>query len=367
MKNQFLKISDLKILMLDITSKCNLMCPQCSRVDKGRINPLLPLIELTNIDYEKIFTRKLLSQLEKVILNGNFGDPIASKYIDFLIEKLSNTNIKLEIFTNGSLRSASWWEELGKKNSHTENKIIFSIDGLKDTNPIYRVNSNFDKIIENASSYIKAGGKARWDFLVFDHNRHQLEKAKKLAKELGFLEFTIKKTTRFLSKYYEGTNISKNSQKVYNKRGQIQYEIKAVQNVIPFDKILNKYQNSWVKYLDNTPIHCKYRNDMKALFIDFSARVWPCCWLSDYPYLSSKIEKFKPLIEKYGIHFNSLKYYSLEDILKNAWFSHDLVKSWSNKTDSVTNPRFVECARTCSKDYSFTNRPGSENNMKYHL
>ena len=33
--------------------------------------------------------------------------------------------------------------------------------------------------------YIKAGGVARWEFLVFKHNQHQIEEARQLANELG--------------------------------------------------------------------------------------------------------------------------------------------------------------------------------------
>ena len=43
-------------------------------------------------------------------------------------------------------------------------KINFSIDGLADTNPTYRVNANWDKVIENVKTFIKAGGPARWDY-----------------------------------------------------------------------------------------------------------------------------------------------------------------------------------------------------------
>ena len=53
-------------------------------------------------------------------------------------------------------------------------KINFSIDGLADTNPTYRVNANWDKVIENVKTFIKAGGLARWDYPVFGHNEHLL-------------------------------------------------------------------------------------------------------------------------------------------------------------------------------------------------
>lgn len=62
---------------------------------------------------------------------------------------------------------------------------MFSIDSLKDTNSIYRVDSQWNKLMENASAYLKFGAKARWDFLVFKHNEHQVEQAQASAKIKG--------------------------------------------------------------------------------------------------------------------------------------------------------------------------------------
>ncbi|MCZ0932309.1 MAG: hypothetical protein OXJ52_04045 [Oligoflexia bacterium] len=364
---KYLDISEVKAFQIDITSKCNLMCPQCSRVENGKLNPALPLTELSPEDYDIIFAQNCPS-LEEIVLNGNYGDPIASKYIDHLIEKAENKNIRLEIFTNASLRTVDWWKNLGEKFKQMNSRVIFSIDGLKDTNSIYRINSNFDKIMENAQSYITSGGKARWDFLVFEHNCHQLETARELAKKLGFAEFQLKYTTRFLSQHL-GSGADKDSQQVYNRKKKTQYEIKSAVSANVFDEILKtKYKNSYSDFLSKTPIDCKYKN-WKLLFIDFSMRVYPCCWIGEFPYSSSSSRKkqFNQLTEKYETHFNSLRHHSLKEILDHKWFAHDLVESWSNKTNDTANPRWAKCSQICSIDYGFTNAPGSQNNILYQL
>ena len=51
--------------------------------------------------------------------------------------------------------------------------------------------------MENAEAFISAGGRARWDFIVFKHNQHQVEEAEKLANKMGFKQFRIRKTARF--------------------------------------------------------------------------------------------------------------------------------------------------------------------------
>ena len=54
-------------------------------------------------------------------------------------------------------------------------EVWFAIDGLEDTHSIYRQGTNWKKIIDNVMTFVDAGGKARWDMLVFQHNEHQVE------------------------------------------------------------------------------------------------------------------------------------------------------------------------------------------------
>ena len=80
---------------------------------------------------------------------------------------------------------------------------MFGIDGLEDTNHIYRQGTVFKQIIRNVKAFIQAGGRAQWDFIVFKHNEHQVEKAGELSKKLGFEIFSIKRSNRFYKVLYE--------------------------------------------------------------------------------------------------------------------------------------------------------------------
>lgn len=361
---KYLDTSEINTLQIEVTSLCNLACPQCARIYKGKLNPLLSLSELNPEDYERIFYKENPPQLKEVIFNGNFGDPVASKYLNHAIEILIKKKIFIKIFTNGSLRSVSWWKNLGQKFSNTNNTVVFSIDGLKDTNAIYRVNSQFEKIMDNARAYIQAGGKARWDFLIFHHNKHQVEEAKALAKKMGFKAFLEKKTARFLVNENDKTTNEKNSEDIFNKKGVFVGKIKKSQSEKKdFKTVLKKY-GSWEQYIDHTPIYCKYKNNMKALYIDFMARVWPCCWLgaplySNYPENPQK-KQLDFIIKRYKKNFNSLRHHSLSEILSHEWFESKLSESWKNKTTDE-NFKLVTCAKTCGMDYEHTSGPGSQN------
>ena len=73
--------------------------------------------------------------------------------------------------TNASLRSKDVWHELGViTKSNNNSSVTFSIDGLQDTNHIYRIQTDWNKIMQNAKTYISAGGVAEWKYIIFKHN-----------------------------------------------------------------------------------------------------------------------------------------------------------------------------------------------------
>ena len=349
---------------MEPTSKCNLLCPQCSRVYKGGVNPVLPLTELSPEDYESIFADGLASQLKLIVFNGSYGDPAAAKNLDYAIEKCLQNNITVKIATNGSLRSPSYWRELAQKLSASSGSaVIFAIDGLADTNAVYRVNSNFEKIMENARAFIQAGGAARWDFIVFEHNRHQIEEAKALARKMGFAWFQKKITSRFVQGEYFKPQ-EKASCPVFTRKGKpASFLRRASGTEDRLQKITEKY-GSFAAYAETAPVACKFQK-RKTLFIDFEACVYPCCWTGAPVYFADpedfQKKQISALIQKYKPGFNSLRRRSLRDILSHPYFASDLTKSWRNKTTDEKNPKLMTCARTCGPDYEFTSSPWSKN------
>lgn len=53
MENCF-KYENIKGLHLELTTKCNAMCPMCNRNFRGRVRKKLPIIELSLDDIKKI-------------------------------------------------------------------------------------------------------------------------------------------------------------------------------------------------------------------------------------------------------------------------------------------------------------------------
>jgi sulfatase maturation enzyme AslB (radical SAM superfamily) len=147
---------------------------------------------------------------------GHAGDPAAAPDTIEIFNHFRTINDKMRftIHSNGSLRNTAWWSELGNILSRETDRCYFSIDGLADTNHIYRVNTLFDKIMENAKAFIKNGGKAHWEYIVFEHNEHQVEEARNTAMDLGFVSFREKVSRRF--KLVPNTNVRPPKGKKYD-------------------------------------------------------------------------------------------------------------------------------------------------------
>ena len=188
-----------KILHLETSSVCNAACPMCPReLDKG-FNKDTDAVSLSLNQIKDMFDETFIRNLDSMFMCGNYGDPASAPECLEIFKYFKNINpkISLGMHSNGSLRNKIWWGELGSILSGNKDYCYFSVDGLKDTNHLYRINTNFDKIIENAEAFIKAGGRAHWEYLVFEHNEHQVEEARHLAESMGFVNFREKVSRRF--------------------------------------------------------------------------------------------------------------------------------------------------------------------------
>jgi len=200
-------LNDVKWLHVEPTSKCNAWCPQCPRNNNGF--GLSDFITEQDLD-TKIFedTLQQLKNLYAIQLCGNFGDPIAASKINQFIDIAKKYVKKIQIHTNGSLRSVKWWSDFAKQLSDIEHDVWFGIDGLEKIHEIYRQGTSYEKIINNATAFIQSGGTATWQFIPFEHNEHQIKDCLKLSQKLGFKKFKLVKSSRNIEnvKHYRTGN-----------------------------------------------------------------------------------------------------------------------------------------------------------------
>jgi len=375
------------------SDKCNSGCPMCPRYTRdGFETSTLVNTEWTFDSFVEKWPVEFLKNLRKILSCGNFGDPCACRDFSSIYQYVREINpgIGLACNTNGSLRTTDWWYNLGKVMREEQNKgnyCTFSLDGLADTNHLYRRNTNFDKIIENAQAYIDGGGIAHWDFIVFKHNEHQVEEAKNLAKKMGFKNFNIKRTTRW-SSYKDGQgyfevmhkgkhlyNLEQPSDKpfkhnfedaTYFKRQNRQsMTLQQLRKVDGKDNVQDVMVNGkWREIpLNKLNVACRAvkgnRKDatLNEIFISANGTVAPCCFLGSEPFLDKEIhdENYIKILEiDGGVERFNMHKYDLFEILQRAAFQKYIPDTWrlGKKTVSSFRLRPFKCGSCCGVEFN---------------
>lgn len=344
-----MKLEDIQLLQFEPTSHCNAQCPHCPRFDCiesdvfESTGTLHHDLSLSHIDIDSVADNLQLDQLtslKKVVLEGDKGDPLMHPKIEKFIEIFSNlpSNPMISLTTNGSIRNSKWWSALGSK-QYPNLKVVFSIDGLADTNHLYRVGINFDTIINNAQSFIDAGGYAVWKLLVFKHNEHQVDAIHQLSKDMGFSEFWVRAadSDRFkgLAKWPVKTN-----------NGVHYLEINT-KNYAKFHAEYN-FKNSRLGnsvQLSNTVDRICPNLVRGQLYITHQNYVVPCCmmhFVTEQNYFGKT--EFLNLANDLVQH--DLSTSSLNSILNNKFFSTGLIDSLTN------NQLHYSCKNSCSVEIS---------------
>ena len=106
---------------------------------------------------------------------GNYGDPCASPHCLAIVRYLRATHpaLVVGVHSNGGGQGAPFWRELGSLLT-SPCYCRFAIDGLRDTNHLYRQRVMWQPLMAHVQAFVGAGGEAQWDFLVFRHNEHQV-------------------------------------------------------------------------------------------------------------------------------------------------------------------------------------------------
>ena len=337
MKFDFDKI---KMVEFELSSHCNAACPQCPRnLYGGATSPDLPL-QSWNIDlFKQHIPKKLLRNIDLLYFCGTYGDPLACKDVVKIAKYAREVapNLRIGIHTNGGLRSGSVYAELAKYLTY----MAFGLDGLEDTNHIYRRHVRWSKVMQNSAAYIQAGGVAHWDFIVFEHNEHQVEHARKLSKQLGFSEFNFKRTSRFLNKSHQVVD----SLDVQDFAGNYQYTIAPPKNTQYLNTSVDKWRDVDVEqFARTTTINC-YACKSGIISIGSEGTVNPCGWLYDrlYGYESSQTQdrqRMLDLMDSVGRHKTNVFKTPLQQIVNGAWFTA-IADSWTN--DTRINRCGVQC------------------------
>jgi len=362
--------STIRSVHLEITTRCNAACPMCKRnLDGGKDNPNLSLTELSLEDIKTIMPPSFVANLEKAFMCGTYGDPVSAKDTKEVYHYLRecNDNIRLGMHTNAGARTPVWWHDLGKILNRPKDYCEFGIDGLTDTNHLYRRNTNFERVIENAKAFIDGGGQADWIYIVFKHNEHQVEEAQQMAKDLGFRNFFVRKTHRF--EHDKETN--EYNYKVYNREGEFEYllEVPTIEKYradfinTAHKRLIEKY-GSMGKYYDDASITCKaIHGNPTSIYVSAQGLVMPCCFTSSdlYRYIPNKdvysTELWRLLRKTGGVEQIDGRKHSIEEII-NSDFYLGMKDSWTKP--NCGSGKLGVCALQCGSETNLSVKHSSE-------
>lgn len=350
---------------LGITTYCNAACPQCTRnIQGGAVNPYMPLVHLDRDAIDAAFSVSHCAKLRQIFFCGSYGDPIMHpEFLDILQDfRRKNPTLWLYIHTNGGVHDKDYWSEIATiMNGYGQ--IDFGFDGLEDTLHLYRRNVKYSVAMRNARAFINAGGRAQWNFIVFRHNEHQIEQARQLSKDLGFVNFLPRKTGRF----YNHTNECEYPNwPVLSRRGSTEYVLEPPDNDQYKNPSVQKIQmvksmhGSFRDYLLDTTVQCDALLGRKVA-ITAEGLVLPCNFfehnLYDARFLDRQywpgandahfdnghnqvqefVDRYRPQLD---INLNSLEHI----FQSNFW--RELVDRWHGEH------KLMECAMTCGEKFT---------------
>ena len=379
MENTQWAYDNLRSVHLELSTLCNSICPWCPRYQdfSPNVNPLIKEGAYTLERFKKHFPYDFIQQIEFWTFAGDYGDPCTCPEIVDIIEYiLSIKDCNIQINTNGGMKNTKFWKQLGELMrgspdvTYTQQQkryVIFSVDGLEDTNHIYRRNVKWHKVISAMETYGNTGARGIWEFLKFKHNEHQKDEVLQLAQKLGF-PVRFKNPNGFEGAPMPAKDKDYNiSYEIYPARwprdgdGTIEeipiQPLEVTDKQLEFIKLINA-DSSPIKYKDVAKIleqprsgciNCQAKtfgagNEIR---INYDGSVWPCSFFGhlSQKYLkgrvSSVVHRFQALGILEGIQ-NNLENNTLKEILDNDPF-RKVYESWDEGT-------ILLCSDSCGQE-----------------
>lgn len=188
--------------IIETTNSCNLNCPFClvgmqNELIEKHGNTAHDLMQreigfMTEQTFEAVHRELRDFGIKKVYLHFQ-GEPILNKFTPLFANRLKQDNFEVGLFTNGQAFNDTNIAELAKVGV---NLIRFSVDGAsEETYQQNRVGGKFEKVFSNmkkvAAAHKDKKTRIEWQFLALRNNEHEIEKARKMAEEIG-VNFFVK-------------------------------------------------------------------------------------------------------------------------------------------------------------------------------
>lgn len=372
---------------IELSTNCNAGCPLCLRYFHGAdiVRPDLNLTSISLEQFKNYFPDDFLKGLNRILFCGTMGDPIMAKDCYEIINYVKDINPTCfqVLHTNGGVRSTDFWTKMGRIFTAPYMTVIFSIDGLEDTNHLYRRKVNWNKLMQNVTAFINAGGNAVWEYLIFEHNEHQIEQARQLAKEMKFSEFKTKRPTGFEHpfkpayrprmvfdnngkeeyKLFPSTNAKYNDNETLQVIDDLPYGVdtalvEQAKKLKYFPILLEKVETFsdssaeelgfYKEELDQRTIKCNsHEHDGNEIYVNAEGILFPCCFVGtrhDSSLVSFIDNQVKSKIKPYKDSLN-LNLKNVDEIIQSGVLDEIFTNSWSKP--SLKQGKLGICSETC--------------------
>jgi len=188
-------------LTYELTHRCNLACIYCDRH-----SPLSN--ELSRDDIFRVLAGFVEMGMWKTNLDG--GDPLTHRYVDEIIEWLTERRISIRMNTNGILIPKK------VKTIRKLASVKISLDGPKEYHESMRGKGSFDKALKGALGAREAGvPKVEFTCVVGQHNYTILDSLIDMVEELGFsIIFQPLRNSLFQNTDRDGTDFMLNNREI---------------------------------------------------------------------------------------------------------------------------------------------------------
>jgi radical SAM protein with 4Fe4S-binding SPASM domain len=252
-------------LSIEPTTSCNLRCPECPSGLRSFTRPtgMMELGIFQNV------INQLHEALSYLIIYFQ-GEPYLNPAFLESVNYAHSKNIYTATSTNAHYLSKENSIETVKSGL---SRIIISIDGTdQESYAKYRIGGELEKVINGTKTLVAAKESLKsqppfiiLQFLLFEHNTHQIQEMKKLAKELRVNKLEFK--TAQVYDFEKGSELipKTNSYSRYQSGGEYNFNIKS--------ELLNKCWKMW-----------------HSCVITWDGDIVPCCFDKDAKYKMGNIK-----------------------------------------------------------------------------
>lgn len=183
---------------IEASTACQLACVACP-TPQGIINTHLGTGLLKSADFEKFLVQ--YPQIRSIELS-NFGEVFLNPQLVQIFEIAHQRAVEITL-SNGVNFNRVSPQTLQAMVDYQVAQVTVALDGVtQETYQQYRVRGRLETVLNNVRqlNQIKQQSNSEfpvltWQFVEFDHNRHEIEQARQMAQELG-MAFVIKRDWR---------------------------------------------------------------------------------------------------------------------------------------------------------------------------